>query len=117
LPPQKLFLLGGAATLPGYEYRSFAGTRFALAELEASREIVGPWVRGRVLGAVGWAGLGSATLPTDWQAGPTNGLRATLGAGVGLVYDLLRIDLARGLSDGGKWQAILSVNPSLADIL
>lgn len=117
LPPQKLFLLGGAATLPGYEYRSFAGTRFALAELEASREIVGPWVRGRVLGAVGWAGLGSATLPTDWQAGPTNGLRATLGAGIGLVYDLLRIDLARGLSDGGKWQAILSVNPSLADIL
>lgn len=116
VPAQRLFLFGGRATLPGYEYRGFAGDRFALAELEASREIIGPWIRLRALSATGWTDFGSASLPAGWNAGPTGGARTSVGIGLGLVYDVLRLDLVRGLN-GGEQQVILSVNPRLWDIL
>jgi len=116
VPAQKLFLLGGQGTLPGYPYRGFAGDRFILAEAEASREILGPWVRLRGFGAVGWTGADAGALPADWGVATTDGLRVGVGAGLGLVYDVLRLDVARGVR-GGEWQVIVSVHPSLWDIL
>jgi hypothetical protein len=115
-PPQKLFLLGGPGTLPGYTYRSFAGDRFALAGFEAYHDLAAPWLRLRVTGAAGWTGLGSNSPPSDWEVQATDGLRASLGAGVGIFYDLLRIDLVRGVR-GGSWQWVFSISPALADIL
>jgi hypothetical protein len=115
-PPQMLFLLGGAGTLPGYRYRSFGGERFLLAGAEVSREVLAPWVRLRLLGAAGWAGRGERT-PGSWDVQTTDGIRTSVGAGVGLFYDLLRLDLARGLQQGGSWQWIVSVNPGLSGIL
>ncbi len=115
-PPQRLFLLGGPATLPGYPYRVFVGDRFALFGLEVSRDLAAPWVRLRAVGAAGWADLGSAAPPADWEARATAGLRTSLGAGVGLFYDLLRLDLVRGLRRG-EWQWVISVSPALGDIL
>jgi alpha-beta hydrolase superfamily lysophospholipase len=32
-------------------------------------------------------------------------------------WDILRLDLARGLSSGGRWQLVLSVHPELWDML
>lgn len=115
-PPQTLFLLGGPATLPGYPYRGFTGDRFALAGLEAYHDLAAPWVRLRAVGGAGWTSLGVATPPVGWEAQATDGLRTSIGAGVGLFYDLLRIDLVRGLQSG-HWQWVFSVSPSLADIL
>lgn len=115
-PPQKLFLLGGRGTLPGYPYRAFAGDRFALAEGEASHAVLAPWLRLRLLGAVGWTAFGDRTPPADWGVAATNGARASIGTGVGLLYDVVRVDLVRGLHDG-RWQTTFSVHPKLQGML
>jgi hypothetical protein len=116
-PPQKTFLLGGPGTIPGYAYRGFAGDRFALLGLEAHHDLAAPWVRLRAIGAAGWSDLSSASLPAEWASRPTGGVKTSLGVGVGLFYDLLRVDLARGLQRSGEWQWVISVTPSLADIM
>ncbi|MFW6079904.1 MAG: hypothetical protein ACODAE_09795 [Gemmatimonadota bacterium] len=116
VPAQRLFLLGGRATLPGHAYRRFVGDRFALARLSASHPLIGPWVRLRLLTAAGWTELDGAEPPADWGAGPTGGLRASAGVGLGLVHDILRIDALRGL-DGGEWVLVISADPSLWDLL
>ncbi len=106
-PPQRLFLLGGSGTLPGYDYRSFIGDRYVRAGVELSRELVPPWVAGRLIGGVGWSTVDSAVVPQDWDASPTDGIRSYAGAGLSLLTDAVRLDLARGLNDG-FWQLILS---------
>jgi hypothetical protein len=116
-PPQALFLLGGPGTLPGYRYRSFAGDRFALLGLEAHHDLVHPWLRARAVAATGWADLRAAQPPADWPTQPTPGLLTSVGAGLGLFYDLIRLDLVRGLHSTGRWQWVISVSPTLADIL
>lgn len=116
LPAQRLFLLGGRSTLPGYAFRSFAGDRFVLADFEASAELLGPWARLRGLGAIGWTGFANNTPPAAWEVAETGGIRASLGLGLGLVYDVLRVDLVRGLRDG-RWETIISTNPRFWGIL
>jgi len=115
-PPQKLFLVGGRGTLPGYPYRAFAGDRFALAEAEASHAIRDPWLRIRLLGAVGWTDFGNHAPPADWGALATDGVRSSIGVGVGLLYDVIRVDFAHGLN-GGRWQTNFSVHPKLQGML
>jgi len=114
-PPQRLFLLGGPGTIPGYSYRGFAGDRFALLGVEAHHTVLAPWITLRAIGAAGWSGA-STTLPAAWLVTPTDGVRASAGAGIGIFYDILRIDMVRGLR-GGEWQWVISVSPNLADIL
>jgi hypothetical protein len=119
---QQLFVLGGRETLPGYPYRSFLGEAFGTAQLELSRQIASPWLGVRLLGAAGLAGwLGdppdSTASPaasaawTTWNARPTAGLRTSIGAGASIFYDILRLDVVRGLNDGGEWQILFSVTP------
>ncbi|MBX6362484.1 MAG: hypothetical protein IRZ00_01340 [Gemmatimonadetes bacterium] len=118
VPPQGLFLLGGPGTLPGYAPRRFAGDEFARLGLEASRAVLGPWLRLRGLGAAAWTGFGGATTaPAAWDVAPTGGVRTSVGLGVGLIYDILRTDLYRGLQKDGRWQLVISVSPDLWDIL
>lgn len=110
-PPQLLFLLGGRETLLGHGYRRFAGDAFWLVRAVGSQTLVEPWISLRLLGAVGQAHTRRATLPEGWRdldgdAGP----RASLGAGLALFWDVLRVDVARGL-DGGEWSVALSVTP------
>jgi hypothetical protein len=40
----------------------------------------------------------------------------SLGAGLGIFYDIVRFDVARGL-DGGDWEVMLSVKRSLWPLL
>lgn len=115
-PPQRLFLLGGRATLPGYGYREFAGDRFALAQAETDVEILRSWLRLRATAAVGWTSLDGTATPDDWRVRETEGIRASAGVGVGLIYDILHVDAVRGLN-GGDWEWIVSVHPRLSDIL
>jgi hypothetical protein len=119
LPRQGLFLLGGRGTVPGYAFRAFGGDRFALGRATASADLAAPWLRGRVFGAAGWADVGSAggRALSGWPAAPTDGVRASLGAGLGIFYDLVRVDLARGLGDGGRWELIVETRPEFWDFL
>lgn len=116
-PAQRLFLVGGQGTLPGYPYRSFLGDRFALAELELGRQVIGPWIGVRALASAGWTRLSDAGVPAGWDAAPTDGIRASAGVGLGLFYDILRVDWARPLDGSGGWTTIVSVSPRLRDML
>lgn len=88
-PPQRLWLMGGAATLRGYGPRARTGTSFGRGRAELARLF----------------SFGAVSLFTDaaW-AGERNAIRwddALLSAGVGLsiVDGLIRMDAAWGLRD------------------
>ncbi len=122
VPRQQLYLLGGRGTVPGYAFRAYGGDRFATAQATYAAELFRPFVRGRVFAAAGWAGQSGTLDP--FQGGvvrPPLNLRTgemfSVGAGVGLLFDILRIDVARGLGDGGRWEVIVEANPSFWDFL
>lgn len=115
-PVQRHFLLGGRGTVPGYPYRSSVGDRSALVELTVERALVRPWLTGRLSAAAGWTGLAGNRVLTFWPGTRTGRIGPSLGAGLGLVHDILWLDLHRGL-DGGEWELLLSVDAGLRDIL
>ena len=123
IPAQRLFLLGGRGSLPGHPFRGWAGDRMGLWRAELSRDLAAPWVRLRAHGAVGWTGLGPAGEAAARRFGTaaSDGPRASAGLGVGLFYDLLRIDVARGLGGASPgesgWTLLLSLDPRIRDIL
>lgn len=122
-PAQSLFLLGGRNTLPGHPHRGYAGDRFALANLELARDLWPPFVRGRAFAAAGWTdGLDRRRVfdpltPASWNVAEASAVRGSLGAGVGLLWDLLRIDFARGLGAGGGTRLLVSIDPRVWPIL
>ncbi|NJD18876.1 MAG: hypothetical protein FIA95_06285 [Gemmatimonadetes bacterium] len=109
IPPQMLFLLGGQGTIPGYDYRSFVGRRFWLARLEATHPFRPPWMGVRAFATLGATDLAGASTPTAWAAEDSGAVRAAVGAGLSLGWDVIRLDLARGLRDG-RWQVMFSVD-------
>ncbi len=111
-PPQALFLLGGRYTIPGHEYRLFTGDAFALARAEVTIPIVAPWVGIRAFGVAGATFLESVTPPDDWSARTTGGIRGSVGLGLSLGWDALRLDLAKAVRGSG-WEFISSVSPRL----
>ena len=145
LPPQRLFLLGGRGTVPGYAFRSWGGDRAGWARLSVGRDVpgLGPWVRFRALAAAGWTDLGapgraaagswrSAAVRASAEAAPADadavaaarllpatesgGVRPSLGAGLGFLDGALRVDAVRGL-DGGRWEWMVSVAPRFRGVL
>lgn len=126
LPVQRLFLLGGRGSLPGYEFRGWGGDRMALWRAEVSRAIASPWVRLRAIGAAGWAGIGGAGEGAARRFGVSGseGVRASAGLGLGLVHNIVRLDVMRGLrgdpspgGSGGNWVLLLSIDPRFLRIL
>jgi hypothetical protein len=125
-PSQRLFLLGGLNTLPGYAYREFGGTRFALARAELTTAVRSPWIGVRVLAAAGAAGGLSRAAWMEpphvhdrawaaWPIAPSQGVRTSAGAGLSLLWDMLRVDAVRGLN-GGEWQLQLTFHREFWDI-
>ncbi len=120
LPRQALYLVGGRGTIPGHPFRAYGGDRFATARAAISADILDPWLRGRAFAGGGWAGLGAPARPAaerwegvpGWEITPTGAPRFGVGAGVGLLYDMLRIDVARGLGPGGGWELIVETRPA-----
>jgi hypothetical protein len=119
LPRQGLFLLGGRGTVPGFRFRSFGGDRFALARAVASADLAAPWLRGRLFGAAGWTGVGAAgeEALAAWPSRTTDGARLGIGAGLGIFYDMVRVDVARGLGRDGRWELIVETRPTFWDFL
>ncbi|MFQ5529696.1 MAG: hypothetical protein ACE5FP_05040 [Gemmatimonadota bacterium] len=112
IPPQRILLIGGRGTLPGYGFRVFAGETAAFAQVSLARTMAFPWLRLRALGAIGWTMLDEDdTEFVQLGFADSDGPEAAVGGGVSIVYDLIRIDVARGLGEQGVWEWILSVNP------
>jgi len=119
-PVQRALRFGGRSTVPGYEFRRFNGEQVAFVNLAVSRSVLYPWFRVRALGAVGWSHVDDdvvrmpgplpGDLPLEYATPDTGGLRPSIGGGISIVYDLVRLEVARGL-DGGIWEWTLSVNP------
>ncbi len=114
-PSQSLYLLGGRETLPGYDYRSLAGNAFWLLRVEGSRQLLSPWLRLRGVGAAGRTRLGSAEVPEAWDAHPSRITRFSAGLGLALGWDLVQVDVVRGLN-GGSWEIVLDLNRRFRDL-
>lgn len=108
-PLQSLYRLGGRNTLPGFPYREFGGDGYWLLGTSASWGLMAPWVRPRLLAAAGSTyDMGGSSF--DRLRLPATGEpRVSVGTGIGLFWDILRVDAVRGL-DGGGWEWILSVS-------
>lgn len=107
-PVQRMLRIGGRGTVPGYAFRRFNGEQVAFVNLALSRSVLHPWLRVRARAALGWSNWSHED--EELLAPDSDGLRPALGAGVSILYDLVRLDVARGL-DGGVWEWALSVNP------
>ncbi|MDH5757988.1 MAG: hypothetical protein OEZ65_00275 [Gemmatimonadota bacterium] len=111
VPAQALFLLGGRNTLPGHPYRGSVGDAYWLVRGEAGIPVAGPWVGLRTFAALGRTHLRAHEPPAGWTSVPARGVSASVGGGVALGWDVLRMDVARGLGAGGGWEARFTVNP------
>jgi hypothetical protein len=109
------FLIGGSNTLPGYPYRSMGGMVYGLLNAELRQSVWEPWIGVRALGAAGLAGGVAGGLADNLDRVRT-GAGTSLGAGVSLLWDMLRIDAVRGLNRYGEWQVLLSFHPDFWDI-
>lgn len=125
IPAQRLFPAGGRGSVRGYGFHRFVGNLQAVAGIELSREISYPFVSLALFTDVGWVASrgSSAERAVDvWNrvgapAGSTRGPLIGVGAGVGLVFDILRVELARGLRQGGIWELVVRVRSEFWDWL
>jgi hypothetical protein len=112
VPPQRLLLIGGRGTLPGYGFRMYAGETAAFAQVALSRTMMFPWLRLRALGAIGWTMLDESDSELARLGfADSDGPEASVGGGVSIVYDLIRVEAAHGLGDDGVWEWMVSINP------
>ena len=110
-PAQTTFLLGGRHTLPGHAYRLFAGNAYWLVRTEGTVPIRPPWLGVRAFATVGSTYLAEdASLPADWLARDSRGLRGSVGLGLSIGWDSMRIDVGRAVWGSG-WEAVFSVAP------
>jgi hypothetical protein len=112
-PVQALRFFGGRMTVPGYPFRSRVGDRYWLFRGEASTDLFPPILRLRTFGAAGGVRSGDLSayhrLPTNGAAAGESSFLLSAGFGVALGWDVIRVDVARGLRDGGEWELILWV--------
>ena len=101
VPAQRRYYLGGPYSLRGYETGARQGEdfwmgRFEFAALLGRVDRFGPARAIRLVGFfdAGWAG----------ESFSTEGYALAVGGGVSLLDGLFRIDLAKGLNDGGVWR-------------
>jgi hemolysin activation/secretion protein len=122
VPPQEHIFLGGPTTGPGYAFHQFVGTFGASQRVEWRTPV--PFVS-IPLGRFGRAPA-TATLAPFVQGVYVNhaapfarraqGWYPSLGVGALILYDALRIDVARGLRDA-RWTFSLDVMRDLWGIL
>jgi len=123
--PQFQYLIGGRHTLPGYNYRSFGGHRFALLTGEIDRSIWSPWLTLRIFGSTGMTGdlyspitANELTSSSDlFKDTTTNGLQTSIGMGLGFGWDLLHLNVGRGVNQGGKWEFTIAADHRFWDWL
>jgi hypothetical protein len=133
IPSQKLFELGGSGTLPGYEYKEFAGDRAALLRGQASytfpvlrtphrlwRSLMLPGLAPGLAAGLqgGWTELSSrgarasaAALGGTPPSRATDGMRATLGVGLTLFGGNAHVGVARPIDRPAQWRFVVGIGP------
>jgi hypothetical protein len=109
-PAQTFYMIGGRHTLPGYGYRDFVGNAYWLLRTELTVPVRAPYVGIRAFSVLGASYLGDVSLPADWLVEDSDGVRASVGLGLSLGWDTMRLDLGRAVWGGG-WEAVFSVAP------
>jgi len=120
-PPQELIYLGGPTTGPGYDYHSIVSTRAFSEHIEL--RVPAPFIPfslgrfGRVPGRGSFAPFVHVIGATR-EGAITNGLYLypSVGAGFLTPFDLLRIDVARGLRNG-RWTFSIDVTRQFWSVL
>ena len=137
LPAQELAYVGGPRSAPGYAYHAF-GSSFAATEhvewrLPApfvpfslgrfgrvpARGAFAPYVHAAVIGApVASCMRGSVSSAASIPCSTFDaGVYPSIGAAYLLPFDLIRIDVARGLAHGGRWTFNVDVSREFWSIL
>jgi hypothetical protein len=114
VPPQDFVYLGGPVTGPGYDFHAFAGRIAASQRVEWRFPVPFPSIP---LGQYGRSAAQATLAPyahAVYVAAPSPfqphrlGWYPSLGVGGYLFFDLLRLDVARGLRDG-RWTFSIDV--------
>ncbi len=114
IPEQTLISIGGPITAPGYDFHRFSGARAVSTRAEWRFKV--PFVP-VPLGGWGRAPASLTLAPyanTAWIDGA--GWRPSVGVGALTIFDLLRVDVARGLRDG-RWSFNVDVSRDFWRIL
>jgi hypothetical protein len=122
LAPQELVYLGGPVTGPGYDYHQFAGRVGASARAEWRTRVpffglsMGPY--GHAPASATLAPFATVIYSADAPTFARNpaGWYPAVGVGALFFFDLVRIDVARGLRRG-RWTFSLDVTRELWPIL
>jgi hypothetical protein len=132
LPAQHLVYVGGPTTAPGYDFHQFAGRAAASQRMEAQLPI--PFVSiplgryGRTPAALTLAPFVNAAWvdrttfarrpgeSLELLATERNGWHPSVGLGIVTLFDLLRMDVARGTRDG-RWTFTVDVSRDFWRIL
>jgi len=117
IPAQRLVPLGGRGSVRGYSFHEYVGNLFGTIGVELSRPVWYPLLSIDLFADAGWAAIegNSARGAVDaWNragevAGETRGPLVGVGAGVGFVFDILWVEVARGLVQGGRWELVVRV--------
>lgn len=117
IPAQRLFSAGGRGTVRGYSFHQFVGNLHTSIGVELSRPLWYPWLSVELFADAGWAGIegnSAARAVGTWNqvgepAGATRGPLVGLGAGAGIVFDILWVEFARGVTQGGSWELVVRV--------
>lgn len=106
VPPQGLFHLGGPVTAPGYEFHAFSGSRAFGQRAEWRVPVPAPSLPlgrfGRTPGTATLAPFANVAWTGGETVSATGGWHPSVGIGLFVFFDLLRVDVARGLDDG-RW--------------
>jgi hypothetical protein len=123
LPPQELLYAGGPVSAPGYAFHSLASRVLASERLEWRFAVPAPAISlgrfGKVPGRATLAPFAQATFARGaLDADPLHptGAYPSVGVAVQPFFDLLRLQLARGLR-GGEWRFDVDVSREFWSIL
>lgn len=137
LPAQELAYAGGPRSAPGYAYHGFVSTFVATEHVEwqmpapfvpfslgrfgrvPAHGAFAPYVHAAIIGAPAGSCArtsigGAAAIPCG---GADAGVYPAVGAAYLLPFDLVRIDVARGLARGGRWTFNVDVSREFWSIL
>lgn len=115
LPPQWLVFAGGPWSAPGYGYLSFASRGLFSQRVELRQPIPGPSIP---LGRFGQSPPRItlapfvqvlATAAGTREVSQPSALYPSVGTGALFFYDLLRVDVARGMRDG-RWRFAIDID-------
>ncbi len=101
--------------MSGYAFDRFVGNLYGGVGLEVSREIQAPFVSLGAFVQAGWVGIegeGAREAVVVWNrrgrmAGSSRGPLVSVGAGLGLLFDIVRVEVSRGLRQGGIWEVVV----------